>query len=600
MLLLLDNAADPEQVLDLLPTPMAARVHRVLITSRDTLPLTGVGRVDLGVLAPAEATELVHAVLDKGARDRGLPTDPRSAAETGAVAEVLRWCGRLPQAVVIAAGVLAEEPDLSVGEFTADLADTRTRLAVLDDGAGGVPAAFLASWQRLRTRDLEAARLLCLLTIAPGPDTSLPAAAAVLGADEAVARVRLRVLTRAHLLLGGPKRWEFHDLLRLAVTRYAVADLGIEEVDLAAATDRVLGHYLSTTRAALGWMATVRSHASSPVESPFDGWSSALAWLDAERACLVAAVAVADETSRDRRAVDLASALSGFLAWRRQVADWVAIAEIADRAVRRLRDRRGTVQAIVNLGAALIEAGRFKEAVSNLDTARLAGRILLDDLAVEGWVYDYLGLAMQGMGDFRGAVYQHHCAIDLFRELGDRRSEAAAQSNAGTALHRLGDHGRAIGAHTAAVEIFRDIGDRLSEAMARGNLAIALHGIGEPGEAIDVFLAVRAAFGERGDRRSEAQTWRNLGVVFREAGWFDDTVTAFVAAGLTFAKVGDRRAEVQMWRELERIYTAAHRPDDARFAAERAAPEAESDSSDEPIQGLHGWWIHTALEDESG
>lgn len=598
VLVVLDNAADLDQVRDLLPTPMAARAHRVLITSRDTLPLPGAGRVELGVLAPAEATELLCAVLDQGARDWGEPADSRPAVETGAVAEVLRWCGRLPQAVVIAAGVLAEEPDLTVGELAADLADSRTRLAVLDDGAGGVPAAFLASWQRLRTRDPQAARLLCLLTIAPGPDTSLPAAAAVLNVDMPVARVRLRVLTRAHLLLGGPRRWEFHDLLRLAVSRYAVADIGIAEADLAAATDRVLDHYFGMTQAALEWMATVRSHAPSPTESPFDGWTSALTWLDAERACLVAAVAVAGETSRDRLAVDLATILTGFLSWRRQVADWVAVAEVADRAVRRLGDVRGTVKAIVNLGAALIEAGRFEEAVSNLHTARLAGRVLLDSLDVEGRVCDDLGLALQGMGDFAGAVSQHHYAIDLFQELGDRRSEAAAWSNVGVALQHLGEHGRAIHAHTAAVEIFQTIGDRLNGAMARGNLAIALHGIGERGAAIDVFLAVRAAFEECGDRHGEGQTWRNLGVVFREAGWFADTVKAFVAAASAFAEIGDRRAEVQVRRELERIHTAVDRPDDARFAAERTAPATEANGSDEPIQGLDGWRVHTELEDE--
>ncbi|WP_367127431.1 AAA family ATPase [Saccharothrix sp. HUAS TT1] len=597
VLVVLDNAADPDQVRDLLPTPMAARAHRVLITSRDTVPLPGVGRVDLGVLSPAEATKLVRAVLDQGARDRGEPADPRLAAEAGAVTEVLRWCGRLPQALVIAAGVLAEEPDLTIEELVADLADSRTRLTVLDDGGGGVPTAFLASWQRLRTHDPEAARLLCLLTIAPGPDTGLPAAAAVLDADETVARTRLRVLTRAHLLLGGPRRWEFHDLLRLAVTRYAVADLGLAETDLATATDRVLDHYLGITRAALEWMVTIRSHAPAPTENPFDDWDSALAWLNAERACLVAAVAVAAETSRDVLAVDLATVLSGFLSWQGHVADWVAVAEIADRAVRRLGDPQGTVRAIVNLGAALIEAGRFQEALSNLNTARLAGRILLDSLDVEGRVWDDLGLALQGMGDFAGAVTQHHYAIELFQELGDRRSEAAAWSNAGNALQHLGDQVRAVYAHTTAVEIFRDIGDRLHEAMARGNLAIALHGTGGRREAIDIFLAVRATFEECGDRRSEGQTWCNLGVVFDQAGWFADAVTAFVAAAGTFAKTGDRRAEVRVWRELERIYAAAERPDDVRFAAEQAGPAIEADGS-VPTQSLHGWRIRATLDNE--
>jgi hypothetical protein len=59
--------------------------------------------------------------------------------------------------------------------------------------------------------------------------------------------------------------------------------------------------------------------------------------------------------------------------------------------------------------------GRFKEAVSNLDTVRLAGRALLDSLDVEGRVCDDLGLALQGMGDFAGAVSQHYYAIDLAR-----------------------------------------------------------------------------------------------------------------------------------------------------------------------------------------
>ncbi|MFI6302864.1 hypothetical protein ACIBCH_13410 [Amycolatopsis thailandensis] len=100
-----------------------------------------------------------------------------------------------------------------------------------------------------------------------------------------------------------------------------------------------------------------------------------------------------------------------------------------------------------------------------------------------------------------------------------------------------------------------------------------------------------------GDRRSAAQAWRNLGVVYREAGWLTDTVRAFVAA-VTYAKVGDRRTEVQVWHELERIFIAAGRPDDARNAAERAAPGFETTGPDEPIQGLLGWRLRPDFEDE--
>ncbi|ONI86674.1 hypothetical protein ALI22I_23885 [Saccharothrix sp. ALI-22-I] len=596
VLVVLDNAADLAQVQDLLPTPMAARTHRVVITTRDTLRLPGVDRVEVGVLAPPEAAELLRATLDQRARVRGLPADPRPGAETAAVAEVLRWCGWLPLAVVIAAGVLAEEPDLAIGELAADLADARTRLDVLDDGAGGVHAAFLTSWQRLRARDPQAARLLCLLTTGPGPDIGLPAAAAVLGASEAAARVRLRVLTRAHLLSGGPRRWAFHDLLRLDVTRHAVQDLAVTEADLAAATDRVLGYYLATTRAALNWMATVRAPVPAPTDGPFAGWEEGLAWLDGEQAPLVAAVAVAADTGRDRLAVDLASGLARFLSWRRQVADWVAVAQIADRAVRRLADVPGTIRAMENLGAALVEARRFEDAVSNLTTARLAGRVLLDDMATEARVCDSLGLALQGMGDSLSAAHEHGNAVGIFQELGDRRGEGAAWSNLGIAWQHLGRFSDAVGAHCEASEIFRELGDRRSEGMAQGNLAVALHAMGWWNETINVLSAVRDVFREIGDRHSECQAWTDLGALFRRLRRFDEAVTAFTAVADICAEIGDRRGEAQAWRDLEQTFAAAGRPDDARRAAERAAPAVEADGAEEPVRFLRGWRIRSESE----
>jgi tetratricopeptide (TPR) repeat protein len=282
------------------------------------------------------------------------------------------------------------------------------------------------------------------------------------------------------------------------------------------------------------------------------------------------------------------------------VADWVAVAEIVYQAVRRLRDVRGTVKGLVNLGAALIEAGRFEEAARNLNTALLAGRINFDSLDIDGRILDDVGLALQELGDFEGALWRHNYATELFQELGDRRSEAAARNNAGIVLERLGAHVQAIEAHSAAVETFRGIGDRLGEAMALGNLAIALRGFGNRGEAIDVFAAARTAFEECGDRRSVGQTWRNVGVIDHEAGWLADAVTAFVAAALIFEKIGDWRSGTQMWREVERIYTAAGRPDDARFAAERAMPETEANGLEDRILGVEGWRIHTIYWGEFG
>ena len=146
---------------------------------------------------------------------RRWPADSRCAGEPEAVAEVIGWCGRLPLAVGIAAGVLADDPDLTVAEFAAELRESTTRLVALNDDTGGVHAVFVTSWRRLRARHPDVARLLCLLTVNPGPDLSTEAAAAITGQEPVVVRVGLRVLRQVHLLLAEQRRWRFHDLIRL-------------------------------------------------------------------------------------------------------------------------------------------------------------------------------------------------------------------------------------------------------------------------------------------------------------------------------------------------------------------------------------------------
>lgn len=131
--------------------------------------------------------------------------------------------------MAIAAGVLADDPDLSLAELAAELRQETTRLAALTDDTGGVHAGFTTSWTRLRARDPGAARLLCLLTVNPGPDLSEEAAAAIIDEDSATVRIRLRRLTQAHLLLSQRRRWRFHGLIRLAAHQYAISGLGITE-----------------------------------------------------------------------------------------------------------------------------------------------------------------------------------------------------------------------------------------------------------------------------------------------------------------------------------------------------------------------------------
>ncbi|MFI7675697.1 BTAD domain-containing putative transcriptional regulator [Actinophytocola sp. NPDC049390] len=130
MLVVLDNARDPDQVRPLLPGPSPAEV---LITSRDDMrglvATHGVHRVTLGPLRPDDATELLSTVLG--------PAD----AEFG---ELARLCDHLPLALRIAAANLSARPQQTVGDLVDALrgGDVLAELSVPGDPTVGLRAAL--------------------------------------------------------------------------------------------------------------------------------------------------------------------------------------------------------------------------------------------------------------------------------------------------------------------------------------------------------------------------------------------------------------------------------------------------------------------------
>ncbi|MDR3036244.1 MAG: transcriptional regulator, partial [Kitasatospora sp.] len=112
LLLVLDNAADVDQVRPLLPG--SAGCH-VVITSRNTLGglvvREGARRIDLDVLDGDEALDLLRVQLG----------GDRVQAEVGAARRLAALCSYLPLALRIAAANLAGRPGQSLARFTADL-----------------------------------------------------------------------------------------------------------------------------------------------------------------------------------------------------------------------------------------------------------------------------------------------------------------------------------------------------------------------------------------------------------------------------------------------------------------------------------------------
>ncbi|WP_213451649.1 BTAD domain-containing putative transcriptional regulator [Rhizomonospora bruguierae] len=158
VLVVLDNAASPEQVRPLLP---GSQRCRVLITSRDRLvglvAREAAASVHVDVLAEAEALHLLARVAGTGV-----------AAEPAAAAQLVRLCARLPLALRIAGTNISEDPHLSVSGYVHRLTvgNLLDELALEDEPGTAVSAAFELSYRGL---DPFPRRMFGLLGAAPGP-----------------------------------------------------------------------------------------------------------------------------------------------------------------------------------------------------------------------------------------------------------------------------------------------------------------------------------------------------------------------------------------------------------------------------------------------
>ncbi|KOV19341.1 regulator [Streptomyces sp. XY152] len=532
MLLILDNASDPAQYLPLLP---GTDHHRVLITTRDRPDALPVRLIDLETLTPDDSVALVtRALHDTDERD------DRPAREPEALRSLTDLCGHLPLALHIAAGMLRRRRRRDIASLVTEIRDAGDPATVLDRGSPGTDLygrslvlrpVLETSYRRLPP---EQARLLRLLCLAPGAESSTEAIATLadLGIESVLSL--LEDLAARYLVTpveGGDGtasavRWRLHDLVRGFGAGVVAGDAGLQE-EGEAARERVLGFCWRWANAAderLRWLP------GKPVPERFGDRGQALAWLDAERAGLVAAVGWGREERFAGTAVRLAWRLGEYLHWRRYFDDWIAVAKAAREA------------------------------------ARLAGDRLNEAIA-----WSHLGLALQEAGRAEQALDAHTHARDLYRATGHHHHEANAWDHIGLALQEAGQAEQALDAHTHARDLYRATGHHHHEAMAWDNIGSALRDAGRTGEAIDAHNRARDLFRATGDRHREGRTWHNLGSALRDAGRMEEAIEAYGKDLEICREFQDWYGEGQTLHNLARVHEDVHRPAEARATYLQAA-----------------------------
>src|SRR5271170_6343967 len=411
LLLVLDDAADSEQVRPLLP---GGGGSLVLVTSRRRLTaLEEAQTISLDALPPGEAAGLLVRLAVRP----GL-----SSADPG-VGEITRLCGCLPLAIGMLARQLYHHPAWTVTGLAAELAAAVDRLELLATENVSVTAAFDLSYADLAP---EHQRLFRRLALHPGTDIDPYAAAAVDGTGLAAARRGLETLYEQYLLTEpAPGRYRMHDLIR-EHARVLASRLDPDD-DREQATGRLLDYYQQAAARAQALLARgvpAPAPGAAPAAVPvLAGRDQALAWARAERASLLACLDHATAAGQHARVIALTAGLAALL---RDDGPWdeaITRHAVAVQAARQLGDRPGQAHALTDLG----------------DVRRLTG-------------------------DYPGAARDLQEALGICRDLGDRPGQAGALANLGNTRRVADDSPGAVRDLQEALSIYRDLGDRPGQA----------------------------------------------------------------------------------------------------------------------------------------
>ncbi|WP_410587705.1 BTAD domain-containing putative transcriptional regulator [Amycolatopsis sp. lyj-23] len=585
VLVVLDDAVDPEHVRTLLPgTPGCA----VLVTSRRRLSgLAGAHRLALGPLSGADATELLNRLA--GAR----------VAREGADAErIITACARLPLALRIAGSRLAIRPHLRLGELADRLEDEVRRLDELTVSDLAVRSSIALSYEGLRPPARRAFRLLGRCRLADLPAWAVTTL--VDDPDEAVEELVEASLLEARGADGtGEGRYRMHDLVRL----YAAE---LDDPVPSEGLRTVLAATLALADAAAARLPRTVPMPSPAHEPPAQPLPQALVerllarpddWFAAERANLVLLIG----TLAPRDALLLLDRLGVYLYLHGQYADMRAayesvlaadppLATVAEATLTLLRhargeyeeaavryracakeleahgDRRTHAWVSANLAHCLIGLGRAEEA---LQTAAHARELFTEDgSAGLGWVRAAESAALLRLGRIADAHEVDRKALAAARASGDTRMTGEALHGYAWSSLLTGDDQGAAAAIAESVKLLREAGVRSALAKSLRTAGAISAATGARAEATAAFEEARELARELDERPRELSCTRALAASWIGEGRAAQAIPVLRACLDEFREMGGRAATGLTWLVLHRAYLATGDPAEVEAAAE--------------------------------
>ncbi|MFG1918239.1 ATP-binding protein [Micromonospora sp. NPDC048898] len=527
----LDNAADANQVRDLLP---GGGPSMTIVTSRSAeVAITTSLLVTLEVLGPDESVDLLVARAGRRASP-GEPALPRIAA----------LCGHLPLALHIAGTMLAGAGSWSPTHLERELSDRRERLDALTIGEEGIRAAFHLSYMRLPEATRRTFRRL---SVVPAPSFEHVAAADAAGCDDRTAVRHLKELATANLLERSEHegRYRFHDLIRV----YAAERLLTEE-DEHGRTDaewRLINNTIAfARRVAMALDPEQHHHLTTHEQQVFKG-TRPIRWLDTEWSLVRAVVDLLAEHRAIPDMVLCLMALERYVDTRDLWRGWLPIvkraANLALAFDKEGPDQHDKTLSIAALTALVTAQVRLHQPTTAAATAeRLLG--LLNDTVDQTIMASALNACGNGLREaFRSdeALNCYQRAYDLYVKTGDQGAQARCEHNMASVHRDCGRFEVAVDLYRRDLTYHERVGDRWQQAWTLNSLGGALERLERFDEAVEAHTAAFDIAYELGDPVRQSSSLHDLGLSYARSGQIARAVRCHLADLEGCARRGDLR-----------------------------------------------------------
>jgi CHAT domain-containing protein/tetratricopeptide (TPR) repeat protein len=170
----------------------------------------------------------------------------------------------------------------------------------------------------------------------------------------------------------------------------------------------------------------------------------------------------------------------------------------------------------------------------------------------------HLGTQLGTEESVRQAIPKFEQAVILYRQAGNKRSEALCLAYIGKIYSSLGEKQKALEFFNQALSLYRAVGSRVGSAVNLNNIGAVYDDLGEHQKALEFYNQALPLYRAMGDRSGEAETLNYIGNVYSSLGEKEKqkALEFYNQALLLYRVEGDKRREARPLINIGNVYSS--------------------------------------------